>query len=358
VPARSTIIKWLAVAAATAVVALGFDAIGLPSPTLFAALVAGLVYALVVAARAPLTMPGPAMTAAQAVVGVSLGVSVDADTLRAVGQDWAPVLLVTAGTLGLSLGSGLLMARFTGLDRPTACLGLIAGGASGIVAMADELGADGRLVAFMQYLRVLVVVITAPLLAHLVVHGTGHGGSAPGSTGAELAGDLAFTLVCAAGGVLLGRLLRFTASALLVPLVLAAAGSISGLAGGAHVPDLLAQLAFAVIGLQVGLRFTVASLREVGRLLIPTLASIIFLIASCGALAVILLPLTDGVTFGDAYLATTPGGLYAILAAAASLGGNTTFVVAVQALRVFAMVLAAPPLVRLLVRERATPASP
>jgi membrane AbrB-like protein len=358
VPAPPTIAKWLAVAAATAVLALGFDAVGFPSPTLFAALIAGLVYALVVASRAPLTMPGPAMTGAQAVVGVSLGVSVDADTLRAVGQDWAPVLLVTAGTLGVSLGSGLLMARVTGLDRATACLGLIAGGASGIVAMADELGADGRLVAFMQYLRVLVVVVTAPLLAHLVLHGDGGEGPAAGAAGAGLAGDLAFTAVCAVGGVLLGRLLRFTASALLVPLVLAAAGSISGVSGDAHVPGLLAELAFAVIGLQVGLRFTLASLRQVGRLLVPTLLSIVCLIVACGALAVLLLPLTAGVTFGDAYLATTPGGLYAILAAAASLGGNTTFVVAVQALRVFAMVLAAPPLVRLLVRERATPASP
>ena len=100
---------------------------------------------------------------------MSLGVAVDADTLKAVGQDWAPVLLVTAGTLGVSLGAGLVMSHVTQLDRPTACLGLIAGGASGIVAMADELGADGRMVAFMQYLRVLVVVITAPLLAHLVV---------------------------------------------------------------------------------------------------------------------------------------------------------------------------------------------
>jgi membrane AbrB-like protein len=251
------------------------------------------------------------------------------------------------------------MAHFAQLDRATACLGLIAGGASGIVAMADELGADGRLVAFMQYLRVLVVVITAPLLAHLVLGDSGAGATGQsGAPGAGLGADLAFTAVCAIGGVALGRALRFTASALLVPLVLAAAGSISGLSGDATVPDLLAQLAFAAIGLQVGLRFTVASLRQVGRLLVPTLLSIVFLIVACAALALTLLPLTDGVTFGDAYLATTPGGLYAILAAAADLGGNTTFVVAVQALRVFAMVLAAPPLVRLLVRAPATSGSP
>ena len=37
----------------------------------------------------------------------------------------------------------------------------IAGGASGIVGMSGELGADDRLVAFIQYLRVLAVAYGA-----------------------------------------------------------------------------------------------------------------------------------------------------------------------------------------------------
>ena len=49
--------------------------------------------------------------------------------------------------------------RTTDLDPPTATLGMIAGGASGIVGMARDLGGDDRLVAFMQYLRVLIVVL-------------------------------------------------------------------------------------------------------------------------------------------------------------------------------------------------------
>ena len=58
---------------------------------------------------------------------------------------------------------------------------LVTGGASGIVAMADELGADDRLVAFMQYLRVLVVVLLTPLLIPILFPGH-HGGSVPGQT--------------------------------------------------------------------------------------------------------------------------------------------------------------------------------
>jgi uncharacterized protein len=353
---HTTFIRWGVVGVLTVGASLLASVAGLPSAALFGALLVGVGYALIAGGRAPLKPPGWVMHPAQAVVGVALGTAVDSDTLRAVGAHWLPVALVTLGTLVISLAAGLAMAKVTGIDRPTASLGLIAGGASGIVAMADELGADGRLVAFMQYLRVLVVVLIAPPLAHLILNGSGHaigaGGDDPG-----LLADLAFTAGCATAGLLLARVIPLTAGTLLVSLTVAAGVAISGIAGDAQVPGLVQQAAFALIGLQVGLRFTVATIRQAGRLLPATLVSILFLVAACAGLAAALAPLAD-VSYGDAYLATTPGGLYAVLAAAADIGGNTTFVVAVQALRVFAMVLLAPPLVRLLVGRRRPAAAP
>ena len=68
----------------------------------------------------------------------------------------------------------------------------------------------------------------------------------------------------------------------------------------------------------------------------------------CFGLAVVLAA-TTSVSLLDAYLATTPGGLYAVLAVAFGAGANTTFIVAVQALRLLVMVLLAPLAVRLLV---------
>ncbi len=52
----------------------------------------------------------------------------------------------------------------------------------------------------------------------------------------------------------------------------------------------------------------------------------------------------------DAYLATTPGGLYAVLATAQDGGADATFVLAVQVLRLFVMLLSAPLLARWLRR--------
>jgi len=56
-----------------------------------------------------------------------------------------------------SVGAGLFVARHTTLDEPTAALGLIAGGSSGIVAAADDLDADARIVAVLQYVRLILV---------------------------------------------------------------------------------------------------------------------------------------------------------------------------------------------------------
>jgi membrane AbrB-like protein len=119
-------------------------------------------------------------------------------------------------------------------------------------------------------------------------------------------------------------------------------------AGTFAVPPALREVAFAVIGLQVGLRFTTATLREVGRLLVPVVVSIVALLIACFGLAAVLAATTSA-TLLDAYLATTPGGLYAVLALAFATGANTTFIVAVQGLRVLVMVLLAPAAVRRLV---------
>lgn len=311
--------------------------------------------ALALAAPGRLTIPRAGFVAAQAVTGVALGTYIKSSSLAALGDDWLPVVLVSAATLAVSLAAGVLMARVTGLDRPTAALGMVAGGASGIVTMARELGGDDRLVAFMQYLRVFVVVSATPLLVAVAFPGS-DGTGAAGPAGTPLiggAGDWAATVALAAVGAVLGRGLRIPAGALLGPMLLAAAVSLAAPAGWLVVPELGQDAAFVLIGLQVGLGFTMATVRQTGRLVLPVLASILMLMVACVGLAVVL-DLMTSVSFRDAYLATTPGGLYAVLAAALGAGANTTFIVAVQSLRVVVMVLLAPVAVRRLIGHPAT----
>ena len=284
---------------------------------------------------------------AQAVAGVSLGAYLQSEALSALADAWLPVLAVCAATLVLSLLAGVVLARTTALDPPTAALGMIAGGASGIVGMSRDLGADDRLVAFMQYLRVLVVVLLTPLGIAIFfgAGGSGEGGAIPS---VDMVGD-PLDWVLTAGFALVGAIaatrLRITAGVLLGPMVLSGIFVLSGAVGDFAVPDLVSQTAFSLIGLQVGLRFTRSTVRLLGRLTVPALAMIAALLVGCFGLAVVL-DLTTSASLLDSYLATTPGGLYAVLALAFGAGANTTFIVAVQSLRVFAMVLLAPIAVR------------
>jgi uncharacterized protein len=333
--------SWIVLGAVTAGAAFALAAIGMPSPTLFAALVVGLIAALT-RPRGQLQMPGRFFLAAQAVCGVTIGAYLQSEALKALGSAWLPVLIVSALTLALSIGMGWLLARYTALDRPTATLGMIAGGASGIVTMADDLGADDRLVAFMQYLRVLVVVLLTPLT--IAAFGAGGGGSAgPGTPAFAHPRDWLATVLIAPTAALVARRIGIPAGMLLGPMLVAGALTLAGVEF--VVPPALRETAFALIGLQVGLRFTLDTVKLLGRLIVPVLGGVAGLLIGSFLLGLILVATTD-VSLRDSYLATTPGGLYAVVAIAFGANADTTFILGVQTVRLLIAVLLAPLAVR------------
>ncbi len=347
---RTLAARWALTLVASAVVGLLAARVGVPSPALMAGLFVGLAVAL--STRWQLDLPMAGMRAAQAILGVSLGLLVRPETLRELSDSALPILLVMALSLAATIAAGPLMARLSGLDRPTATFGMIAGGASGIVAISHQLGADDRQVAVMQYLRVLVITVTVPIVAGIA----GGGGSAvlvATPTGGWPLGLLT-VVACAGLGALLARLTRLPVGSLLGPLIVTAAVSLAGVPDVAPVPAPILEPAYAAIGLAVGLRFTVASLRLAARTLPLSLAMIAGLIAVSAAIGLLLVPLA-GVAPLDAYLATSPGGLYAVLAASAANDVDTTLVLAIQVLRLFSVLLIAPLIGRWLMRSVVPP---
>jgi membrane AbrB-like protein len=90
--------------------------------------------------------------------------------------------------------------------------------------------------------------------------------------------------------------------------------------------------------------------RHVGRTLPHVLGATAAVCVACAALAG-LLSLVTPITFLDAYLATTPGGINAVLATAGSLHAGVALISTTQSLRLFLVVLLAPPLIRLATRN-------
>ncbi|WP_076476424.1 AbrB family transcriptional regulator [Williamsia sterculiae] len=342
--------RWIGLLCCTALLTVGVERLNVPSAPLFAGLLMAAVLAIAgLAPRGrdatddrPARPPLPRNLGlfAQGILGVYIGTMVRSDTLSSLGSSWLPVVVVGFGTLLLSVIAGALLGLHRRVDPLTGSLALVAGGASGLVALTRELGGEERLVAVVQYVRVALITATIPLVASLVFHTHSASSTTTHATGDQRWG-LLLVVVCVGAGLPLGRLIHLPAAGLLGPLILSVAGEQLHLTSGAAVPTVLVTVAYALIGWQAGLGFTMQSLKAIGAVLPHALGLIVGISAGSAGLGV-LLSLWTGESMFDGYLATTPGGIYAVLAAAAASGSNITFVVGAQIIRVLLMLFIAP----------------
>lgn len=339
-------LRWVLLATAIGLIAWGLTGIHAPSPPLFAGLLGALGFALLSPTK--VTMPRPAFLVAQAAIGTIVAAQVDTDALRAFAGDWPAILLVSLATLVVSALAGQLLLLH-GVSRSTATFSSIAGGASGMTAIADDMGADSRVVTVIQYLRVLVILLTLPAIVTwgFAPDRSGNGPLSHGSSGGT---DYLFVALTIGLGIAFGRAARLPSPAVLGSMIVGIVLVLTPTFDGVAVPGWLQAAAFVLIGMQVGLRFTRRSLVTIGRMVPTALVMIAVVIAACAGLGVVLSGLT-GESQLDGYLATTPGGLPAVLATSAETSGNVTFVTAVQLMRLILVLLLAPLVARLLIRR-------
>ena len=323
--------RWMLLVLVTVGVTVPLDLLGVPSAALFAALLVGVV--LAVTRLAPAAVPRPAGLAAQGVLGVYIGTMVHGDALGALGPHWPVVVGVGIATLLLSIAAGALLGLHRDVNALTGALALVAGGASGLVAIARELGGDAtrrhprlprRPVVRLRHRRArksLGSLVSEPVndrsgddvrLAGRTVRPTARCRAA-GADGVDHRTRTWW-------GVIRSHRRRPAGSGVVH------ADRLAG-RGGLHRE----------------------SLHAIERLLPAALGLIVLLNLATAGLGVGLAKLT-GVSMLDGYLATSPGGIYAVLATAVETGSDITFIIAAQVLRVLLMLFAAPMLARGFVR--------
>jgi membrane AbrB-like protein len=291
-----------------------------------------------------------AFMAAQAIVGCLIASSIAPEIFTTFFAEWPLFLGIVLATLVASSFLGYLISRWKVLPGTTAVWGSTPGAASAMVLMADAFGADARLVAFMQYLRVIFVSIAAAVIARLWVDTSGV--TAPQTVWFPSIDWLAFvsTVAIAAIGGVAGRAIRLPAGTFLGPMIL---GTALHLGGGVplQLPQWLLAASYALIGWSIGLNFTRTILLHAARALPQIIASIVVLIAFCAALGFAMSRML-GIDPLTAYLATSPGGMDSVaIIAAASNRVDISFVMALQTARFLIVLLAGPPLARLLARR-------
>ncbi|ACK50714.1 membrane protein AbrB duplication [Methylocella silvestris BL2] len=343
---RSAGAQWAILIGLSAALVVGLEALHLPAALLLGPMLAAI---LLTVAEGGVRAPQSAFVSAQAVVGCmiagSLPLSIGGEMLR----NWPLFLGGVVSVVVAANGLGWLLARWRVLPGAAAIWGSAPGAASAMILMAEAYGADMRLVAFMQYLRVVCVAIVASLVSRLWVAGPLDHHPAIVWFPAVPWTSFAETLAVAALGALAGKRLHIPAGPLLLPLAI----GVTLQSGGwmtIFLPPWLLAACYCVVGWSVGLRFTPAIIAYAARALPRVLVSILALIAICGGFAAILATV-GGIDPLTAYLATSPGGGDSIAIIAASSKVDVPFVMAMQMARILVVLLFGPAIARFVAKR-------
>ena len=317
----------------------------LPASLLLGPMGAGI---LVAVYEGRLAVPRWPYILAEGVIGCLVARSIGPEILATIVRQWPLFLVGVCSVLLISTTLGAVLARLQVLPGTTAVWGSAPGASTVMVLMSEGFGADARLVAFMQFLRVMLVALAASLVARLCL--------APGAV-ARNAVDwfpavapvpLCQTLGVAVGGAVVGALTRIPAGPLLVPLFSGILLSATGLVALTLPPWLMAGC-YALIGWSIGLRFTRPIVRHAARAFVKVAVSTMALIALCGGVGWIL-HLAVGTDPLTAYLATSPGGVDSVAIIAASARADLPFVMAMQTARFLLVLMTGPALARMVAR--------
>jgi membrane AbrB-like protein len=344
---------WILLGVLSLALSLGMALLAIPAPFLLAPALVGIAFGCL---GVTLRVPRPAFTGAQAIVGTVIARGMTGAIVADVASQWALMLAIVATTLLAAALVGWLLARFGRLDPATAAWGSSPGAASAVIAAAGDFGADPRIVGFMQYLRMIMVVLAASTVTRTMLGMSGAHPVAASDPAFPAPLALLATLALAFASAWVAGRLRIPAGALLAPMVVGTVLNASGIVHLVLTPWLIAG-AYTVIGWYVGLGFTRATLRYVVHALPELIAGTLLLIGVCafsawiwrGALH------TDALT---AYLATSPGSIDSVTIIALGSGANVPLVVAVGSLRMLLVILTGPLIARAIVRLTQTTLAP
>jgi uncharacterized protein len=112
-------------------------------------------------------MPGSLRFVALIVIGWDLGTKFNRELLQAVGNNLAPLVLVVAAFLVMGWVLAWTLWRFGLMDPATAVLATSPGGLVQMGALTTEVEANAALVVGFHLLRIVSVLLSAPLISRL-----------------------------------------------------------------------------------------------------------------------------------------------------------------------------------------------
>ncbi|MFJ5963863.1 AbrB family transcriptional regulator [Bacillus sp. NPDC093026] len=296
----------------------------------------------------------------QFILGVELGQKMNMKVLHIFAENWLSVSFMLIFSIFLAMLSGFVMWKLSKTDMLTSFVGTAPGGLSAMPGIAQEVGANTAVVSLVQTIRVLMVVLTIPFTvfylntkSHSDAVVTTHGSAF--SSGVFTVSNLTWTAALIFAAWLVSRMavrLHFPAPWLI--------GSMLGVAtlqvaAGAFIEhDLIPYWpAQANVASQLCLGATIGSKMNKQMFVGLKNTFIVAVISSAGLIAATVLSSIaiaeiTGISVITAILAFSPGGIAEMATTAVTLHEDSTFVVAVQVIRVILVIAMLPPFFRFL----------
>lgn len=296
----------------------------------------------------------------QMILGIELGQKLNLSVLSVLKDHWFSVGIMLILSILLAMLSGYVLWRFSKTDMMTSFVGTAPGGLSAMPSIAQEVGANTAIVSLVQMMRVLLVVLSIPFLVILIYAKQDGPANATTQTVSAATTEIGLAPVLWTGVLIFvawgackaAKYLKFPAPWLLGSMLGVAAVHIGGASITGH--DMLAwwpsqanHLSQIFLGATIGSKMYKSMFAGVTRIMIVGFISSVGLIAAMLLSAVIVSKLT-GISLITSVLAFAPGGIAEMATTSVTLHADSTFVVAVQVIRVILVIALLPPFYRLL----------
>ncbi|MCY7531168.1 AbrB family transcriptional regulator [Bacillus altitudinis] len=295
----------------------------------------------------------------QFILGIELGQKMNMKVLHIFAENWLPVSFMLVFSILLAMLSGFVLWKLSKTDMLTSFVGTAPGGLSAMPGIAQEVGANTAVVSLVQTIRVLMVVLTIPFTVfYLNTKSQSDVVVAQGSTfssGVFTISNISWTAALILGAWLMSRLavrLHFPAPWLIGSMLGVAALQVGAgaLTGHDLIPYWPAQANIAsqvFLGATIGSKMNKQMFVGLKNTLIVAVVSSAGLIAATVLSSIAIAEIT-GISVITAILAFSPGGIAEMATTAVTLHEDSTFVVAVQVVRIILVIAMLPPFFRFL----------
>jgi len=258
-------------------------------------------------------------------IGAMIGSQFSPDLLTLLPQFWVSALCLIPFILIAHGGSYAIMTRLGKYEKRDAFFAALPGGIVDSTALAEEAGADLRVVTTQHFIRIILVVCSVPFL-FLLIQGEAVGSLAGESIAAAdyALKDVALLGTIAVGGLIVGRWLRLPVSHMLGPLLIAIALSVGDIVE-INSPAWLVHLAQYMVGTALGAQFSGVSHKMLSRGLSMGLLAGCYMLVLAAIFATILVDRVPA-EFSALFVSFAAGGLAEMSLIALSLNFNPVVV--------------------------------